>query len=151
MGKGGREKRFTAGEKYDIFEVKKEVGPVKRGAKVLTAILLTGALALCLLLLRMANEYRAEGPADLPFGLAAGGAALLLAGVCSGTRLKSFFRAGWFRVDGLGVFFTVVTGILLVWNPAFLRPRGSEAALVLLLVAFLYSLLHCLKKTPKRR
>lgn len=124
---------------------------MKGWAKGLTAILLTGALVLCLLLLRMANEYRAEGHSDLPFWLAAGGTALLLAGVCSGSRLKSFFRTGWFRVDGLGVFFTVLTGTLLIWNPAFLRPRGSEAALVLLLVAFLYSLLHCLKKTPKRR
>lgn len=124
---------------------------MKRGTKVLTAILLTGALVMCLLLLRMANEHRAGGGSDLPFWLAAGGAALLLAGACSGTRLKSFLREGWFRVDGLGVFFALLTGTLLLWNPAFLRPRGSEAGVVLLLTAFLYSLIHCLKKTPRRR
>ena len=122
---------------------------VKRGAKVLTALLLAGVLLLLLWLLRVAGEHRTEG--IWPFWVAAGGAALLLAAVCSASRLRSFFREGWFRVDGLGVLFALFSGGLLLWNPSFLRPRESEAAAVLLLVLFFYCLLHCVRKTPKRR
>ena len=125
------------------------VALLKRSVKIVATALLLGLFVLALYLLRLSDGYFSKEAVAWPKLVVTAVTTLLMAGVFSTRRLKSFFYEGWFRIDWMGVLFAAAALVLLIWNPAALSPRGTDTGLTLTALVFWYALLHCVRKTPR--